>query len=75
MIYERLDSDVISNELNDFVILFNKYWRDYQNSWPDNYWEIYTKIRNKKPFEFGKLNTSLSSNTSNVILLINSNIL
>lgn len=70
MICERLDCDEIPEELSKVVTLFNKYWKDYQNTWPDSYWEIYTKIRSKKPnFEFGRLNSSYqSSNTSNVCL-------
>ena len=72
MIYERLDTDNVSKELNNFVILFNQYWKEYQNTWPDNYWDIYYKIRSKKPnFEFENVNTSQSSNTSNVYHYIN----
>jgi hypothetical protein len=38
----------ITKENDQLIELFKTLWSDFQDSWEDNYWEIYNRLRNRE---------------------------
>lgn len=73
---ETLENAEISNQITELTSVFNKYWSEYQDTWSDEYWEVYnifrqidnkhtTLIKNKQ------LNLNNTENTENDLSFIN----